>query len=164
MKSAGGRQREITTSHYPVPVGDEIIGVGVVADDVTDRIRTDSFRSAVMSQVADGVYTVDCDGRLRACRLPRRDDPFPARRPARAVQGARRLRGRGEHLTDREEEVLACLREGLSNASVAERLGVTANTVHNHVQRILYKLNVHSKMEAVVLTSREGLTDQGSNR
>jgi DNA-binding NarL/FixJ family response regulator len=72
--------------------------------------------------------------------------------------------GRGTHLTDREEEVLACLREGLSNAVVAQRLGVSANTVRNHVQRILYKLNVHSKVEAVVLTSREGLTDHGSNR
>ena len=65
--------------------------------------------------------------------------------------------GRATHLTDREEDVLACLREGLSNAQVAERLGVTANTVRNHVQRILYKLNVHSKLEAVVLTSREGM-------
>ncbi len=65
--------------------------------------------------------------------------------------------GRATHLTGREEEVLACMREGLSNAMVAERLGVTANTVRNHVQRILYKLNVHSKLEAVVLTSREGL-------
>jgi DNA-binding NarL/FixJ family response regulator len=78
------------------------------------------------------------------------------------VRGAQA--GRASRLTDREEEVLACLREGLSNALVAERLGVTANTVRNHVQRILYKLNVHSKVEAVVLTSREGLTDQGSNR
>ena len=60
-------------------------------------------------------------------------------------------------LTNREEEVLACMREGLPNAAVAERLGVTANTVRNHVQRILYKLNVHSKLEAVVLTTREGL-------
>jgi len=65
--------------------------------------------------------------------------------------------GRATHLTDREEEVLACMRDGLSNAQVAERLGVTANTVRNHVQRILYKLNVHSKLEAVVLTSRDGL-------
>ena len=65
--------------------------------------------------------------------------------------------GRATHLTGREEEVLACMREGLPNAMVAERLGVTANTVRNHVQRILYKLNVHSKLEAVVLTSREGL-------
>jgi len=65
--------------------------------------------------------------------------------------------GRATHLTDREQDVLACMRDGLSNAQVAERLGVTANTVRNHVQRILYKLNVHSKLEAVVLTSRDGL-------
>lgn len=65
--------------------------------------------------------------------------------------------GRAGELTDREEEVLACIREGLSNAQVANRLGITPNTVRNHVQRILYKLNVHSKLEAVVVTSREGL-------
>jgi len=64
--------------------------------------------------------------------------------------------GRAARLTDREEEVLACMREGLPNAVVAARLGVTANTVRNHVQRILFKLNVHSKLEAVVLTSRGG--------
>jgi PAS domain S-box-containing protein len=69
--------------------------------------------------------------------------------------------GRATSLTDREEEVLACMREGLSNAQVAERLGVTSNTVRNHVQRILFKLNVHSKLEAVVVTSREGLPQDG---
>lgn len=67
--------------------------------------------------------------------------------------------GRATYLTDREEEVLACMREGLSNAMVAERLGLSPNTVRNHVQRILNKLHVHSKLEAVVLTSREGLRD-----
>ena len=60
-------------------------------------------------------------------------------------------------LTSREQDVLDCLREGLSKPAIAERLGVTPNTVRNHVQRILYKLNVHSKLEAVVLTDREGL-------
>ena len=59
-------------------------------------------------------------------------------------------------LTAREQDVLECLREGLSNPAIARRLGVTANTVRNHVQRILHKLNVHSKLEAVVVTSREG--------
>ena len=65
--------------------------------------------------------------------------------------------GRATELTEREEEVLACMREGLSNAQVAQRLQITPNTVRNHVQRILFKLNVHSKLEAVVVTSREGL-------
>ncbi len=54
-------------------------------------------------------------------------------------------------LTVREREVLACISEGLSNRAVAERLGVSANTIRNHVSRILYKLGVHSKLEAVVL-------------
>jgi PAS domain S-box-containing protein len=369
-----GRARERLASHYPVRVGDEIIGVGVVVHDITERVRAEEFRSAVMSQVADGVYTQDCDGRLMymnsaaskmlgwtefelrgkdmhelvhchrtdgtadgvtECalvtegpngRLERREGEafirkdgsiFPvaysavplrtgsrvegvavvfrdisepgsspnvirvvivdtdrattasfqalldrhegievigvARTSALAVDCARRLKpdvvlvtaelpdgdgitttmtiradvpstkvilmtkeqddataiagieagcagvldksrawvelvsavraayhgettisqeelqrvlakvrseepsGRSTHLTGREEEVLACMREGLTNAKVAERLGVTANTVRNHVQRILYKLHVHSKLEAVVVTSREGL-------
>lgn len=54
-------------------------------------------------------------------------------------------------LTGREREVLDCISEGLSNRAIADRLHVTANTVRNHVQRILYKLGVHSKLEAVVV-------------
>jgi len=369
-----GRARERLVSHYPVRVDDEIVGVGVVVHDITESVRAEGFRSAIMGQVADGVYTQDCDGRLMymnsaASRmlgwtefelrgkdmheLVHRHEPdgttggvaecalvtegphgrlersegeafirkdgstFPvaysavplrtgsrvegvavvfrdvsepgsspnvirvlivdsdrattasfqalldrhegievigvARTSALAVDFVRRLRpdvalvtaelpdgdgitttmtvranapstkvilmttkhddaiaiagieagcagvldksrawvelvsavraayhgettisqeelqrvlakvrseepsGRSTRLTSREEEVLACLREGLANAKVAERLGVSPNTVRNHVQRILYKLNVHSKLEAVVATSREGL-------
>jgi DNA-binding NarL/FixJ family response regulator len=74
------------------------------------------------------------------------------------VRGGGHL-GRATRLTEREEEVLACMREGLPNSRIAEQLGVTVNTVRNHVQRILYKLNVHSRLEAVVVTSREGLQE-----
>ena len=370
---AGIPRREITTSHYPIRIEDEIIGIGVVVNDITERVRAEGFRSAVMSQVVDGVYTLDVYGHLlymnkaaskmlgwtekelRGCdmheavdfqrsdgtRVSARDRAFlgegspghlersagesftrkdgstfsvayssvplrtgttvegvvvvfrdvsePGSSPnlirvlivdsdriasasfqalldrhegidvvavattsASAVASAERLTpdvvlvnldlpdldglatallikthdpyvkailmsekhddataiacievgcagvldksrawvelvsavraayhgetiisqeelqrvlskvrggaaGRATHLTDREEQVLACMREGLSNAQVADRLGVTPNTVRNHVQRILYKLNVHSKLEAVVLTSREGL-------
>jgi len=370
--------REISTSHYPVHVGGEIIGVGVVVYDVTERVRAEGFRSAVMTEVSEGVYTLDRDGRLmylnsaaskmlgwteselrgrymhevvnsqkpdgtvasateRAFRTPatpgrleqfdgevftRRDgSTFPvaysavplhigpavegvvvvfrdvsapgaspnviyvlivdadrsaarsfaalldrhegievvgvAATSAAALDAVKRLRpgvalvnfelaesdglktagmikhanpstnvilmtatyddtialasieagcaglldksrawvelvgavraayhgetiisqgelqrvlsrvrggghaGRATHLTDREEEVLGCMREGLSNAQISKRLGVTPNTVRNHVQRILFKLNVHSKLEAVVVTSREGLQQDG---
>jgi PAS domain S-box-containing protein len=71
---------------------------------------------------------------------------------------AERARQRLAFLTARELEVLRCIAEGLSNRAVADRLGVTANTVRNHVQRILYKLNVHSKLEAIVF-AREALAD-----
>lgn len=67
--------------------------------------------------------------------------------------------GRAEDLTAREREVLRCLTQGLSNQGVADRLDVTVNTVRNHVQRILYKLDAHSKLEAVVVATRDGLLD-----
>ena len=53
--------------------------------------------------------------------------------------------------------MLGCIMRGLSNPAAAERLGVTTNTIRNHVQRVLWKLNVHSKLEAVVVATREGL-------
>lgn len=62
-------------------------------------------------------------------------------------------------LTDRERDVLVCISEGLSNKQVAERLGLTVNTVRNHVQRILYKLDAHSKLEAVVVARDGGMVD-----
>jgi PAS domain S-box-containing protein len=67
--------------------------------------------------------------------------------------------GRAEDLTAREREVLRCLMQGLSNQAAADRLDVTVNTVRNHVQRVLYKLDAHSKLEAVVVATRDGLLD-----
>jgi PAS domain S-box-containing protein len=67
--------------------------------------------------------------------------------------------GRAQDLTAREREVLLCLTQGLTNRQAATRLGVTLNTVRNHVQRILYKLDVHSRLEAVVLATSTGILD-----
>jgi PAS domain S-box-containing protein len=67
--------------------------------------------------------------------------------------------GRAQDLTQREREVLYCLTQGLTNRQAATKLAVTVNTVRNHVQRILYKLDVHSRLEAVVLATRGGLLD-----
>lgn len=51
-------------------------------------------------------------------------------------------------LTDREMEVLELLAEGCSGVEMTERLGISSNTVRSHVQHILYKLQVHSRLEA----------------
>ncbi|MEY2468018.1 MAG: hypothetical protein QOF21_716, partial [Actinomycetota bacterium] len=59
-----GRTHEWISNCYPVRSGDEVIGVGFVWVDVTEQTNADEFRSAVMGQIADGVYTVDPDGRL----------------------------------------------------------------------------------------------------
>ncbi len=57
-------------------------------------------------------------------------------------------------LTPREREVLELLTEGLDGAAIAERLYVSPATVRNHIQHILAKLNVHSRVEAVALALR----------
>ena len=57
-------------------------------------------------------------------------------------------------LTRREREVLACMAEGLTRASIAVRLALSPNTVRTHVRNILGKLRVHSTPEAVALVSK----------
>lgn len=70
-----------------------------------------------------------------------------------------RTRGGSTPLTAREQETLVLLAGGASTEEVSERLGVTRNTVRNHVQRILDKLGARSKLEAVAIARREGLLD-----
>lgn len=62
-----------------------------------------------------------------------------------------------EALSARELDVLRLLGEGFDNQSVATRLGVKLTTVRNHVQSIIEKLGVHSKLEAVIVAMRHGL-------
>lgn len=54
-----------------------------------------------------------------------------------------------EALTERERETLALLARGLTTANIAECLSISPATVRNHIQNLLHKLNVHSRLEAV---------------
>jgi two-component system nitrate/nitrite response regulator NarL len=52
------------------------------------------------------------------------------------------------HLTSREDEILHLIWDGLSNKEIASRLGITPNTVKNHVHNLLEKLKVRNRHEA----------------
>lgn len=64
-----------------------------------------------------------------------------------------------EPLTPRELEVLRALTQGLSTPEICERLYIAPNTLRTHVQNIMSKLRVHSKLEAVAFALRHRLVE-----
>ena len=100
---------------------------------------------------------IDQQGRL-ARALEQLGAREQARPPAPAEPGVRDpvALAKAPPLTEREREILRLVAAGLQNKEIAQELGISLATVRNHVHNILEKLEVHSKLEAVLLAFRQG--------
>jgi two-component system response regulator NreC len=65
-------------------------------------------------------------------------------------------------LTEREQQVLKMIAEGLMNKEIAEKLSISVRTVERHRENIMAKLNLHSRAELVRYAVDKGLIDLGS--
>ncbi|MFT7710940.1 response regulator [Clavibacter tessellarius] len=88
---------------------------------------------------------------------PADEEPVPAAAPAIPADP------RVQTLTDRELEVLRLLAEGLANAEIAERLYLGEATVKTHVSRLLLKLGVRDRVQAVVFAYERGIVVPGAS-
>ena len=115
------------------------------------------LKDAPPSQLAEAVRTVAAGQSLLAPAVTKRlIERYVSRPPSDSVR-----RERFAELTDRELEVLQLLTRGLSNVEIGERLFLSEATVKTHVTRVLTKLRVRDRVQAVVLAYETGLAQPG---
>ena len=108
-------------------------------------------------QLIAGIHVVAQGEALLAPTITRRLIHEFARSAPRGTAGPPGL----DELTPRELEVFKLLARGLSNSEVAEELFVSETTVKTHVARVLMKLEVRDRVQAVVLAYESGLVAPG---
>lgn len=104
-------------------------------------------------QLIDGIRTVASGDALLSPSVTKRLIAEFATRPERVTDP------RLAELTDREREVLVEMAKGLSNDELAQTLFISENTVKTHVKRVLTKLGVRDRVNAVVMAYQGGLMD-----
>lgn len=62
------------------------------------------------------------------------------------------------HLTDKQQDVLRCMAQGMSNKQIARELSIAETTVKTHVSAILRKLGATSRVHAIVIASEQGVS------
>ena len=117
------------------------------------------LKDATRDKLAAAVRTVASGEALLAPAITRRLlEDFCQRPPPSAS-----LPPGAEDLSPRELEVLRLLAQGLSNAEIAAQLFLSDATVKSHVARILNKLDLRDRVQAVVFAYESGLVRPGSN-
>ena len=108
-------------------------------------------------QLLEAVHTVAAGDALLSPSVTRTVIERMARQPAPEIASGDRL----SDLTPREREVLELVARGCSNSEIAKELIIEESTVKTHVKRILMKLHLRDRIQAVIFAYESGLTRPG---
>jgi len=116
------------------------------------NLQQDGFEALVsaLHRAAAGEFLLSADT-LRRIIQHQRTETLQQRKRADVMR----------RLTERELEILALVGSGLDNRMIAEKLCVSVTTVRSHVQHILAKLGLHSRLEAALFATRHELAADG---
>jgi DNA-binding NarL/FixJ family response regulator len=130
-----------------------------VYDALAAGVRGFLVKHAPPEEVLYGVRAAAAGDALIAPALTRRlIEHFASRRPRTLAEAQPSL----NRLTDREKEVMDRLFLGRSNAEMAAELGVSESTVKTHVGRVLAKLDLRDRAQAVIYGYETGLISPGN--
>ena len=110
-------------------------------------------------ELVAAVHAVAAGDSLLSPSVTRRVIDRMARQPAPDASSAERL----DDLTRREREVLELVARGFSNGEIAEAFVIEESTVKTHVKRILMKLGLRDRVQAVIFAYESGLTRPGAD-
>jgi PAS domain S-box-containing protein len=133
VKTASGARKWVNVSIIVAHVQCERLVVHLLRD-IHEQKQSAALTQAVTVLV----------GRLTGQRAERVVEPVPAQTPP-------------VDLTPQERKILYLLSRGVGTARIGRELDVTPATVRNHVQHILQKLRVHTRLQAVLWAAQEGL-------
>lgn len=137
-----------------------VVMLTALSDDETilESIQAGADGYLTKDRVVDDVVSAVRDANAGETLLPRSVIVGIAQRVA-AARDRPTDRQTVEPLTPRELEVLRALTEGLSTPEICDQLFIAPNTLRTHVQNIMGKLRVHSKLEAVAFALRHRLVE-----
>jgi len=151
--------REITA--MPDPPKIVVLTTFDLDDYVYEALRAGAsgflLKDASATELANAVRLVAAGDALLAPGVTRRLIAEFARMGAPRSPTRKQIEG----LTERESEVLALVARGMSNAEIADHLVVAEQTIKTHVGRILMKLGLRDRTQAVVLAYESGLVHPG---
>ena len=133
VKTVSGKRKWVSVSIIVADVQDERLVIHLLRDiEAQKQIEALTKEISVLA------------GHLSGQGVQRLQEPIPTQAP-------------DVELTPQERRVLHLLARGTNTAGIGRELNVTPATVRNHVQHILQKLRVHTRLEAILRATRDGL-------